>query len=116
MFVKKEDLNIMIKMENIIGMHEKIFWGKNKDKPYIMKIYGETYEITYDDFISFMNIIQKEIENANKRSAKCNEYHKNKGKEYHRIYNNYWGAKKNNDIERMNYWKEQLELLKRKGD
>jgi hypothetical protein len=111
MFLKNEDIELMIKMEGVIGMNEKKIFGKHKNKPVI---YADCL-VTYDDFIDYINLITRIQENQKKTSAKVNAQHKGKGKEYHRLYNNYYGAKKSGNIERMTYWKSKLEEYKSKG-
>ena len=64
MFIKNKELELMIKMETAIGMNEKKLFGKNKNKA--IKICD--YKITYDDFIDYINLIQKLIEQRDRQN------------------------------------------------
>ena len=64
MFIKNKELELMIKMENAIGMNEKKLFGKDKDKA----IKFCDYEITHDDFIDYINLIQKLIEQRDRQN------------------------------------------------
>lgn len=59
MFIKDKDLNTMIKMENLIGMNAKRIFGRKKNKT--TKI--DNYEITFEDFIDYINLIERVIQN-----------------------------------------------------
>lgn len=108
MFVKNEDIHLLIKMENIIGMNEKTIFGKKKDK----SIWIDGMEITFDDFISYINLIDYILNNKKKLSDKSNKYNK-ANKEYHNITVNMAHYKKQGNIEKYNYWKDKLEEYKR---
>lgn len=59
MFLKNDDIHLMIKMENIIGLNEKTIFGEDKSK----KIWTDGMEITFDDFISYINLIDRILNN-----------------------------------------------------
>lgn len=111
MFIKNEDIHLLIKMENLIGMNEKTIFGKKKDK----SVWIDGMEITFDDFISYINLIDRILNNKKKLSDKANQFNK-ANKEYHRITCNMADAKRRGNMERYEYWKQQLvEYKQRKG-
>lgn len=57
-----KDLEIMIKMESLIGMNEKRLFGRKKNR----KTICNDWTISYDDFINYINLIQKIIDKHNK--------------------------------------------------
>lgn len=104
MALTNKDINIMTKMENLIGMNERKLFGENKDIPVKMKwADGTEYEITYDDFVDFICLIEKQIE-IKKQSAKTSaEYHKRDPRR-HNITNNIANARKRGDEKKLKYW------------
>lgn len=70
--MKSKDIDTLIKMENLIGMNEKLIFGESKDKSVIV---NET-EITYDDFITYINLIDKIFADRKKLADKSNAYNK----------------------------------------
>ena len=72
MFLKNDDIHLMIKMENIIGLNEKTIFGEDKSK----KIWTDGMEITFDDFISYINLIDRILNNKKVLSDKSNAYNK----------------------------------------
>jgi hypothetical protein len=67
--VSEKDIELLIKMENVIGMNERKIFGRKKNK--IVK-FGDT-KIGFDDFISYMNFVEKVITSYNK-AKKMYEY------------------------------------------
>jgi len=113
MVLKNEDINLLIKMENLIGMNEKRLFGKNKDKKCTVNWYdGTTTTVDFDDFTSFMNLVERALQDKQKASDKANKFNK-ANKEYHRLMGNMCDAKKRGNIEKYNYWKQQLEEYKK---
>ena len=93
MVLKNEDINLLIKMENLIGMNEKRLFGKNKDKKCTVNWYDNTTTtINFDDFISFMNLIERAMKDKQKASDKVAQYHKDNA-EKHGEYNREWARK-----------------------
>lgn len=85
MILKNDDIDLLIKMENLIGMNEKKLFGKNKDKKCKVKWYDDTKTtIDFDDFISFMNLIERALQDKQKASDRSNKYNK-ANREYHNI-------------------------------
>ena len=85
MFIKNEDIHLMIKMENVIGMNKNHIFGKDGTKV----VYVDGLEITYHDFIAYLNLIERILENKKKLSARANAYnkaHSEKHREYNREY------------------------------
>ena len=91
MFLKNEDIHLLIKMENVIGMNEKTIFGKKKDKT----IWIDGMEITFDDFVSYINLIDRILQNKKKLSDKSNAYNK-AHPEKHRQYNREYERRKRN--------------------
>ena len=115
MAVKNNDIDTMIKMENLIGMNEKKLFGRNKDKKLTYTIYGDSVTITHDDFVDFMNLIEKLLQEKKQASEKSNTYNK-RNKEYHNITSNMHQAKKSGNQERYEYWHNKLlEYKKNRG-
>lgn len=104
-----EDENTLIKMENLIGLHEKQLFKK----PTKIKTSEGEYIITKDDFIDFINLIERQIHEREQKNKKANEFNKNH-KEYHRIINNMHYFRKTNNIERLEYWQNKLDEYKRR--
>lgn len=113
MVLKNEDIELIIKMENLIGMNEKKLFGKNGDKKCIVKWYDNTETIiTKDDFLDFMCLIERVIKNKKKASEKANNYNK-KNKEYHNLMNKLCGARKSGNVENIEKYSKMLEDLKK---
>lgn len=107
--LKNSEIELMIKMENIIGKYSKEIFGENKDKIHTIKFYdGTEYTISNDDFIDYWNLIEKCIKEKKERARKQNERNK-RDMEYHRITNNITNAIKNNDKEKLEKYRKQLE-------
>lgn len=60
--ISEKDIELLIKMENVIGMSEKKIFGRKRNK--VVK-FGDT-KITFDDFISYMNFVEEVITSYNK--------------------------------------------------
>ncbi len=94
MILKNEDISLLIKMENLIGVNEKRLFGRNKNKKCIVNWYDKTQTIiTIEDFADFMALIQRAIEDKQKASDKVAQYHKD-NPEKHREYNREWSRRK----------------------
>lgn len=75
----------MIKMENVIGMNIKTIFGKDHSK----SVTVDGLEITYYDFIDYINLIDRVLNNKKKLSARANAYnkaHPDKHRKYNRDY------------------------------
>lgn len=107
--LKNEEIQLLIKMENVIGLHLEEIFGKNRDK--LVEV--GTQQICYDDFISYLNLIEKCVRVKKERARKQNERNKN-DMEYHRITNNITNAIKNNDMKRLEKYRKKLEEHKNK--
>ena len=97
-FIKKKDLQVLIKVENLL--YEKLKETNSLDNNY-----------EYDLWLSYYNIIENITNDINKLNKKANEWNK-KNKDYHRIMNNLYNSKKRNNKEKINYWKNELLKLK----
>lgn len=107
--LKNSEIELMIKMENIIGKYSNEIFGENKDKVHTIKFYdGTEYTISNEDFIDYWNLIEKCIQAKKERARKQNERNK-RDREYHRITNNITTALKNNDSERLEKYRKKLD-------
>lgn len=94
MILKNKDINLLIKMENLIGINEKRLFGRSKDKKCIVNWYDGTQTIvTREDFADFMALIERAIQDKKDASKKVAQYHKDNA-EKHREYNREWARKK----------------------
>lgn len=85
MFVKNNDIHLMIKMENIIGINSKNIFGENHSKTVAV----DGMEITYYDFIDYINLIDRILNNKKKLSDRANAYnkaHPDKHREHNKNY------------------------------
>lgn len=106
--VKNEELEIIIKMENLIGnSKDKIFGNKEEIK------INDTI-ITLEDFTDFMNIIENLIQEKQKRNKISNDFNK-KNKEIHKITNLIAYHKKKGNIDKMNYYIKERERYYKRG-
>ena len=98
MVLKNEDINILIKMENLIGMNEKQLFGEDKSKEYLVNWYHNTQTtITAEDFADSMTLIERAIKDKQTASDKVAQYHKDNA-EKHREYNREWARKKKKGV------------------
>ena len=92
--LKNEDINLLIKMENLIGINEKKIFGRNKNKECIVDWYDGTQTIiTIEDFADFMELIERAMKDKQAASDKVAQYHKDNA-EKHREYNREWARKR----------------------
>lgn len=102
-FIKKKDLQILIKVESLL--YEKLKETNSLNNNY-----------EYDLWLSYYNIVENIINDINKLNKRSNEWNK-KNKDYHRIMNNLYDSKKRNNKEKINYWtNELLKLKESKGE
>ena len=93
MVLKNEDINILIKMENLIGVNEKKLFGRHKNKKCISHWYdGTNIIISFDDFLNFMDLIERALQDKQKASDKVAQHHKDNANK-HREYNREWARK-----------------------
>lgn len=107
MFLKNEDIHLLIKMENIIGMNEKTIFGKKKDKA----IWIDGMEITFDDFVSYINLIDRILQNKKKLAERSNAYNKAHPEKHRQLQKEY--LKRHTD-KRKQYQKEYYQKNKEK--
>jgi len=94
MILKNKDINLLIKMENLIGINEKKIFGRNKNKKCVVDWYDGTQAIiTIQDFTDFMALIERALQDKKTASKKVAQYHKDNA-EKHREYNREWARKK----------------------
>ena len=107
--LRNDEIELLIKMENVIGLHSGEIFGT--DKSNVIEV--GTQKISYDDFTSFINFIEKCVQAKKERARKQNERNRN-DMEYHRLTNNITNAIKNNDTKRLEKYRKKLEEHKNK--
>ena len=111
--ITNKDLEILIKIENLIGTKSKELFGVDNDKKVVIKWYDNSETVVNaSDFIDYMNIVEKIINDKKKCAEKSNRYNK-EHKEYHRIINNICSARKSGNAEKLECWKRKLEDYKK---
>lgn len=111
--IKNNELETMIKIENVIGMFEKQIFGENKDKEVKIKWFDNSETIvTADDFVDYINLVEKIIVEKKILTNRANEYNK-KNKEYHKISNSICKARKSGNVEKLEYWQNKLDEYKK---
>lgn len=110
--ITNKDLEIMIKIENLVGKLNKEIFGENGDKKVIVNWFDNTKTIiTLKDFEDYIGVVEKIINDKKKCAEKVNKYNK-EHKEYHKIINNISNARKSGNIEKLAYWESKLEDYK----
>lgn len=105
---KNEEIFLLIKMENLIDTNKELLFGKNKDKAYMV----DKTKISHEDFIDFINLVEKFRNNKSDNNARQKQWNK-ENKDYHNAMNNLCNAKKKNDKERIEKWTKRLRELRR---
>lgn len=109
--ITNNDFDIMFEVEDLLHKKLEITNGINDNGNIIFDENDKEYEI----WVKYWNMVERFIgqrKQANKRSADYNK----KNKEYHRISNNLYWARKRNDKERIELYTKKLEeYKKRKG-
>ena len=70
--MRNDDIHLMIKMENVIGMNLKAIFGEDHSK----SVTVDGLEITYYDFIDYINLVDRVLNNKKTLSARANAYNK----------------------------------------
>lgn len=109
MLATNKELNTLIKIEHLIMSENRVKMFKSLDKKGKCCFNDEL--ITRDDIIDYYNFIEKIIKKKQDKANKQNEWNK-KNIEYDRITNKITYYKKKNNNEKVDYWREQLELYK----
>lgn len=69
MYINNDELELMIKIENLIGCNSSLLFPDNE--PFKIKEYDGTYTIiTKDDFIDYWNLIERLINAKKKRNER----------------------------------------------
>ena len=106
---KNKEIELLIKMENLIGTNEELLFGKNKDKIYKV----DTAKISHEDFVDFINLVEQFKNNKSNNNDRQKQWNKD-NKDYHNAMNNLCNAKKKNDTKRIEKWTRKLEELKQR--
>lgn len=107
--VKNEDLEIMIKIEYLIMSENRQKMIKELDKK--GTCYFNDIEITTDDINRYWNIIEEIKKEKSIRNEKQKVWNKN-NHTFHRITNNISNNRVHGNLEKMEYWKEELRKYK----
>lgn len=106
-----KELNTMIKMENLIGKFSKEIFGTDSEKEIEVQYIDEKVIITASDFIDYICLIGKLLNEKTERANKANAFNK-RNKEYHKIINSISYYKKIGNKEKLKYWQDQLKKYK----
>lgn len=69
MYINNDELDLMIKIENLVGCNLSLLFPDNE--PFKIKEYDGTYTIiTKDDFIDYWNVIERLITKKKKRNER----------------------------------------------
>lgn len=93
--VRNEDITILQEVSNLLGKNSTLY---NKEENKLID--------KYNDIVSKFETTKKKL------SDKSNQYNKDH-KEYHRITVNMYACRKSGNKEREEYWRNELEKLKR---
>lgn len=104
----RQEESTLIKMENLIGLNEKYLF----DKPTKITTPEGEYLITKEDFIDFMNLIERHLQIRKQRNQKANEFNR-RHKEYHTIISSISDARKTKNKRRLEYWENRLKEYKK---
>lgn len=109
MLATNKELDVLIKIEHLIMSENRVKMFEMLDKE--GKCYFNDELITTDDINNYYNFIDNIIKKKKEKAQKQNEWNK-KNIEYDRITNKITYYKKKNNNEKVDYWREQLELYK----
>lgn len=98
--IRNEDLETMEKVSKIL--HNTICYQSVEG--------NEDYNV----MITFQNMIKRFIADKNSAKGSSSSFNK-KNPEYHKIMNNISSNRKNNNLEKVEYWKNKLKELKESG-
>lgn len=107
--VSNEDLEIMIKIEYLIMSENRLNMIKELNEN--GKCYFNDIEINDNDINRYWNIIDMIKKNKATRNEKQKVWNKNH-KEIHRLNNNISNNRVSGNIEKMEYWQEELKKYK----
>ena len=115
MVLKNKDINLLIKMENLIGMNEKTLFGEDNNKKCIVNWYdGTTTVVDKNDFLNFMALIERALKDKQEMASVANNYKKiPKNRKRANIIQNINNAKHRNDKAKIDYWTKKLEEYKK---
>ena len=111
-----KDIDLLIKMENLIGANKSKLFGKNYDKKTIIS-YGDNKKIviTSEDFSDFINLVERVITDKRNSVDRANNFNK-RNKTYHNIMNKLCYAKKTNNIDNIIKYEKELKEYKIKKE
>lgn len=78
--LKNDDINLMIKMENLIGDNQRKLFNRKGEYKYKFRDFAtgemETETVTRDDFNDYMNLIEKFLYEKRKSAEKAKAYYR----------------------------------------
>ena len=107
----KKDIEMLKELESYL-------FDINKDS---MFINGDSFMIKKEDvkdekalalYLALYEFVERMIETKKERSRKQNVFNKN-NREYHKITNKIWYYRKKKNLEKLKYWQDRLEELKK---
>ena len=78
--ITNKDIEVMIRIENIVGMNEKKLFDDNGNFHYVEtyykdgKKYTEPETVTMEDFVDYINIVEKVLLERESNRKKVKEY------------------------------------------
>lgn len=110
--ITNKDIKIMVEVEELL--HNKLVKNngiKDIDKNGEEYYYFDENDKEYNIWVQYWNLVEKFIQHKKYANKKSNEYNK-KNKDYHRIMNNICACRKSGNVERLEYWKNEMKKLK----
>lgn len=110
--ITNDDIKTMVEVEELL--HNKLVKTNgikdidNNGKEYY---YFDKNDKEYEIWVRYWNLVEKFIQHKKYANKKSNEYNK-KNKDYHRIMNNIYANKKSGNVEKLEYWKNEMKKLK----
>lgn len=110
----KKDIEMLKEVESYL-------FDINKDS---MFINGDSFMIKKEDvkdekalalYLALYEFVERMIETKKERSRKQNVFNKN-NREYHSITNKIWYHRKKNNLDKLKYWQDRLEELKKESE
>lgn len=107
--IKNENLDILKDIESYLFNVNMDCFDYIDDKNFVVKTNNVKDKVALELYFKLYGIIE-EIENSRKEeNKKVSDYHKT-DKKLHNIKSNIYYAKKKNNLERLSYWQNELEL------
>lgn len=95
MFMTNKDIEILIRIENLVGMNEKKLFDSKGEFHYVEtyyengKKYTEPATVTMGDFVDYINLVEKVLLQREENRRRSREFVRN-NPEKHNEYNKAW--------------------------